>query len=193
MENAAEALKIAFAVMMFTMALTLSISSFSSARQAAEAIIEMRDRETEYTYVEPTKNLTRTVGIETIVPSMYKAYKENIEIYFFDKNGKPLILYYKTDKEDPYNREKDEKGYDIGINYVNLDLEQFGGPEEATKHLDDLLLGKTNEEKYKKQIKHNEGLYNYLSKYTFEEKVGEYYKSTGTSKIKRRVITYTIK
>ena len=192
MENAVEALKIAFAVLMFCGALALSISSFSSARTAAEAIINMRDRETEYTYVEPSDNLTRTVGVETIVPSMYRAYSENIEIYFFDASGNPLTLYYKTDNN-TYEREKDQNGNEIKINYIDLTLENFGTAKDAIDHLDILLKNSSGYTgKYRKQIYHSEGLYSFLSKYAFEEKHGEYYKETGASKYKKRVITYTI-
>ena len=191
MENAVEALKIAFAVMMFCGALTLSISSFSTARSAATAIINMRDRETEYTYVEPSDNFTRTVGVETIVPSMYRAYKENIEIYFFDKSGNPLTLYFKTD--DNGHRVTDENGHYVEINYVDLTLEKFGTAKEAIEHLDILLEDSSGYiGKYKNQIRRPEGLYAFLSKYAFEEEFGEYYKETGTSQYKKRVIKYKI-
>lgn len=53
MENAVEALKIAFAVMMFVLALSLSVFTFSRANSAVTAIINMRDRETQYNYVKP--------------------------------------------------------------------------------------------------------------------------------------------
>lgn len=190
MENAVEALKIAFAVMMFTMALSLGISSFSSANSAVNAIINMEDRETEYTYVEPSQNLTRTVGVETIVPTMYRAYNENIQIYFYDATGKPLTLYYKTDNQ---GKRVKENGYDVGVNYIDLSLENFGTTEKAIEHLD-ILLGDSSgyDGEYKNQICHTEGLYSFLSQYKFEEKLGEYYQGTGSTKIKKRVITYTI-
>lgn len=192
MENAVEALKIAFAVLMFCGALTLSVSSFSSARSAATTIINMRDRETEYTYVEPSEDLTRIVGVETIVPSMYRAYKENIEIYFFDESGNPLLLYYKTDNNTG-EIEKDKNGNKIEVNYINLELEKFATAKDAIDHLD-ILLNKSSgyTGKYKKQIYYTEGLYAFLSKYSFEEKLGEYYKEEGASQYKKRVITYTI-
>lgn len=178
MENAVEALKIAFAVMMLVLALTLSISSFSNASSAVSSIINIRDRETEYTYAEPSTNLTRTVGVETIVPTMYRAYKENIQIYFLKSNGEPLPLY------------KIEDGKNI--NYIDLMLENFGTSEEAIKHLDNLLCSKNDcmIEKYKNQHIYNEGLYEFLSNAQFEEQLGEYYQGTGSSQIKKRVITY---
>lgn len=190
MENAVESLKIAFAVMMFAMALALSISSFSKANSTVEAIISMRDRETEYTYVEPSRNLSRTVGVETIVPSMYRAYKENIEIYFLDRDGGPLTLYYKT------NSDGDniiENGRRVGINYIDLALENFASSEQAVSHLNILLSNSTvSDDIYRNQICHTEGLYEYLARYKFEERLGEYYQGEGTTKIKKRVITYKV-
>ena len=96
MENAAEALIIAFAVMMFVMALTLSISSFSQANTAVKAIVDMTDSEAEYTYVEPSEKLTRIVGIETVISTIYSSSNENIEIHFIDESGTPIPLYYAT-------------------------------------------------------------------------------------------------
>ena len=48
MENAAEALKMAGGVLLFLIALSVSIISFSHVRQAADTILEYKDRETEY-------------------------------------------------------------------------------------------------------------------------------------------------
>lgn len=194
MENAVEALKIAFAVMMFVMALTLSISSFSNANSAVTSIVNMRDRETDYTYVKPSSSLTRTVGLESIVPSMYRAYSQNMEIYFFDKNGNPLILYYKTNLDDGTRIQKD--GSDVGINYIDLSLENFESDEEAFSHLD-ILLGAIPGEydgKYKNQLNeaYSKGLYAYLSQFTFEESLGEYTQGTGAASITKRVITYKV-
>ena len=47
MENAVEALKMAFAVMLLTLALSLSIAFFSKARSTAETVLQSAD-ETAY-------------------------------------------------------------------------------------------------------------------------------------------------
>ena len=47
MENAAEALKIAFSVIMFILALGMGVSSFSDANRAVLVITNERDREIE--------------------------------------------------------------------------------------------------------------------------------------------------
>lgn len=193
MENAVDALKIAFAVMMFVVALTLSISSFSQATSAVTAIISMRDRETEYTYVEPSSSLTRTVGIETVVTSMYRAFEENIEIYFVKSDGvTPYNLYKKTDAN----------GFDIEVSCINLANEGFSNKEEAIQHLDIILGGNSVlddksdavKNKYINKLIFNEGLYKEFkdTNAQFYEYLGEYYQGEGASQIKKRVITYIL-
>lgn len=198
MENAVEALKMAFAVMMFVMALTLSISSFSQARSAASSIINMSDRETEYTYVEPSENLTRTVGIETVVSTMYRAFEENLEIFFIDEDEKPIIIYEKKDTNSNFTE----------VSSINLENEGFASAKDAQEHLDIILGGITerdnksenvkNRYDYTKEnsrykLKYNEGLYNKFNNSEFEELLGEYYQLEGAAKTKKRVITYKLK
>lgn len=207
MENAVEALKIAFAVIMFVIALTLSISSFSQANMSVQTITTLRDRESNYTYVVPTEDFSRTVGIETVVSSMYRAYKENIEIYFFDANGEPFGLYYATDFDGSVK--KDSSGNGIEISCIDLAnsgnkgyKETFASEEDAKEHLDIILGGnkvlnqkKENiKDKYKNKLKHTDGLYEIFRNCKFKEKFGEYEQGSGpnANNITKRVITYTL-
>ena len=48
MENAAEALQMAAAVLIFVLALSLSINAFGEARVASQTILEYSDREYDY-------------------------------------------------------------------------------------------------------------------------------------------------
>ena len=82
MENAADALKIAAAVLIFVVALSISITAFGEARATVTSILEYRDREYDYTYIEDNGTTQRIVGLETIVPTIYRAYKENYKIIF---------------------------------------------------------------------------------------------------------------
>ena len=84
MENAVEALKIAFAVLIFIMALTVSIVSFNSVKSTADAILYMKDEANYYEYQEDSGKAAenRIVGLETIVPTLYKYYKENYTVVF---------------------------------------------------------------------------------------------------------------
>lgn len=212
MENAVDALKIAFSALMFVVALSLGISSFSSANEAVKVTMKQQDREIEieYDHIEPSENLTRIVGIETVIPTMYQAYRENFVIYFFYKDGQPLPLYYKTDANSG-KLEKDEKNSSIEINYIDLSRETYGivgnktsATEIAIEHLDILLAGKksiqnytepyksTYKKLYTNQFKYTEGLYNFFKDKKFEESLGEYTQSSGASSITKRVITYKL-
>ena len=82
MENAADALKMAAAVLIFVVALSISINAFGEVRLASRTILEYNDKEYNYTYVEDNGTTKRIVGIESIIPTIYKAYKENYKIIF---------------------------------------------------------------------------------------------------------------
>jgi len=113
MENAVNALKIAFAVMVFTMALTLAISTFSQARETSEAVLYMNDKtnyydwevaeydETTGVYTIPSEGITyrskRIVGIETIIPTLYRYYKENYTVIFVDERNNAIPIYNVND------------------------------------------------------------------------------------------------
>ena len=205
MENIAEALKIAFGYLMFALALTLSISCFSSATQAVESITVMKDRETQYTYVEPSSDFNRIVGVETIVPTIYKAYKENFRICFYESytdenNNEPLYLYTYIDPN----------GNTTPVNYIDLEKEILSGSTEAIQHLEALLGPKSNAGKYANQFSGDtvlgrnpdNGLYKYFSNNKFKELLGEYYQEDAKAgietdvleinKTKKRVITYIL-
>lgn len=223
MENAAEALKMAFGVMMFVLALSLSISCFSQASSAIDNIITSRDRESDYMYVTPSRE-NKTVGVETIIPTIYKAYKENFAIVFKDQDGNPLPLYYYTDSYNErvlYNEGNSNivelaDRYDLvvasdnylAINYIDLEKEVISTPAEAVNHINILLNKRESannvENRYHEQFMYTQGLYDFFKDKKFEEQIGEYYQEDlgtgGTSedsieanKTKKRVITYTLK
>ena len=70
MENVTDALKMAAGVLIFVLALSISINAFGEARRAATTILEYGDREYDYTYVEESETTERTVSVETIIPSI---------------------------------------------------------------------------------------------------------------------------
>ena len=189
MENGIQALKIASGMLIFVIAITITISAFTSASQAINRIFAMKDSEEYVTVIgedgkEHYLNYvdfradggTREVGVETIIPSIYRAYKENYAIYFYKSNGEPFILY------------EIEKGEEtIEVNYIDLEKEVHPNAEKAIASINDLL--------------YNKGLYNHLKEEKFIEKLGEYYMDdltgeTGTAEVnktKKRVISYTFK
>ena len=192
MENAAEALKLAAAVLIFVLALSICVNAFAEARIASQTILDYRDREFESEYLDYNReNTERIVGLETIVPSIYKAYKESYKIVF--------------DEEIELYQEKQDDGTWKPINYIDLKEENLASGTEE-KFIKVILYGKNSvEEQYvinfeaPGRIKfYEEGLYNKIKGKTFKEKSGIYYtdevdgaiEGPVANKITKRVITY---
>ena len=185
MENAAEALKIAAWVLIFVVALSMCINSFSQARQTMDTILEYNDKEYSYTYVEDNGSTERIVGYESIIPAIYRAYKENYKVIFPNHT-----LYTKK-----------VAGESIEINYIDLEKESLGNEELKEKFLQGILFGKAS---VKEEIRNNNfyniqfderGLYENIKGKKFIEKLGVYYQeesvtTPNTNKTKKRVITY---
>lgn len=118
MENAVEALKLAFAVILLTLALSLSMSFFSKARSTAELVLQRSDKLAYYDYTrydlpeDPSGN--RVVGYETIIPTLYKYDKERYKVVFkqgnYDSstgeltNVEPLSIYQTTSIRANWNK-----------------------------------------------------------------------------------------
>ena len=109
MENAVDALKIAFAVLVFVIAFTVIMTMFTQARETADLVLQRSDITEYMDYIEVSQivggtaneGTDRIVGLETIIPTLYKYYKENYTVIFLHSNGKPLTLY--TSQRDPVN------------------------------------------------------------------------------------------
>lgn len=207
MENVTEALKIAAAVLIFVLALSISINAFGQVRQTSQIILDYKDREYDYTYVndrdENGRLMTqRLVGLETIIPNIYKAYKENYKIVF-KING----IDYLYEKRNP-EKGKDEK---IRIEYIDLEEESLGSEEDKRQFIDAILYGPTPaiKEQFRKRNIYlkDDGIYNYIKDKKFKESLGVYYQeevyqesnqenmggqeTPDANKTKKRVITYS--
>lgn len=207
MENASEALLMAFAVLIFVVALSLGISSFSLARQTTQSIVEMTDREFDYTYVDfDSENTSRIVGIETVIPTLYRAYKENFIVRFYDRNGQPLNVYQKKIRNELTE-----------TNEINLEKEAIANQEKATLFIDKLLYGGLEANFNTSKNLSNSNLYDTIKGMKFKEELGVYYiedtvtenrnnsgngteitdpditeaEVTDVNKTEKRVITYT--
>lgn len=199
MENATDALKMAAAVLIFVLALSISINAFGEARRASQVILGYRDREYDYTYI--TSGTTqRQVGLETIIPSIYKAYKENYKIIFDMKDI--------NDKDGLYSKKNENGDYDE-INYIDLEKEVLGSDKQKEEFIKAIIYGKDSiSDEYKKEFSDlginlkDDGIYDRIKGKKVTEKLGVYYQEdmqTGGSntpdanKTKKRVITYTDK
>lgn len=88
MENAVKALEMAFAVMIFIIALSVSMYAFNNAKKTSDIMLYAQDKTNYYEY-QGAKGKTaedRIVGLETIIPTVYKYYKENYTVLFRQGN-----------------------------------------------------------------------------------------------------------
>lgn len=175
MENASKALQMAAWVLIFVLALSISIMMFERANTALSVIIDNYNNRKTYSYIEPSINSKREVGIETIIPSMYRAYRENFRIVF---EG---ITLYKENNND--------------INYIDLEKETFGSIKKASEHLDK-ILSNNNGQLYNELKKHR--FTEEIGEYYIDDKSvkdnGESIDSDAieANKTKKRIIKYTV-
>lgn len=109
MDNAIDALKIAFAVLVFVIAISISMRVFSQAKTVSDEVFYMTDKTNFYDYTSGDKSPEgRIVSGESIIPTLYRYYKENFNVIIKDVNGN--ILW-------EFNLEKEIKEY--SKNYKN--------------------------------------------------------------------------
>lgn len=204
MENAADALKMAGAVLLFVLAISIIILSFGQVRESADTIIDYKDRETSYIegnyYYEESGN-SRIVGLETIIPSIYRAYLENYKIVF----NNLLNPIYKIGNTEKYLIDLENSS-----NETNITL---GNDEAKVEFIQGILYGidKDNNDVYgnanarnKFETKFNikldgcESIYSQLfeKNVQIKEYLGVYYQNdsadvSDANKTKKRIITYS--
>ena len=202
MENATDALHMAAAVLIFVLALSISINAFGEVRQTAQTIIQYKDREYDYSYVDQAGSTQRKVGIESIIPSIYKAYKENYKI-IFETNE------INTNTGNGIYQKSDGQGGTVEINYIDLEKETIGSDKDKEEFILAILYGNENgknsnwatiKRKYSNYgiTLKDVGIYDRINTKTFNEYLGIYYQDetngkTNTpqsNKVEKRVITY---
>lgn len=198
MENAADAIKMAGAVLLFVLALSIVIPFFSQARETTDLILDARDRETTYIngnyYYKATGN-ERQVGWETILPTVMRAYLENYKIVF--KGLSDPIYKIKLDGKiiDKYSLDLETNN---GTEYENVAL---ANEDQKAEFLCGILYhNRTNYEDFNKKFNIEIGsrsLSDMLKGKTITEKLGVYYQNDSdipdVNKTQKRIITYTIK
>lgn len=98
MEDAVDALKMAFSVFAFIIALSIVFAMFSQAREVSDIVLAKTDNTYFAQYELPNENTGgREVGIETIIPTLYRYYKEKFSIDIITSNN------------DNYNEKFDEE------------------------------------------------------------------------------------
>lgn len=97
MENAVDALKMAFAVFIFSFALVLAVITVGQARATSDAVLVMTDKTNDYEYISNSdnnsQNYERIVGFETILPVIYRYAKEQYAVTIVKNDGTPIVRY----------------------------------------------------------------------------------------------------
>lgn len=187
MENASDALVMAGQVLIFIIALTVCISSFSTVRTEVnriagqnEEIRMAKDEDTYINFIESKKSSsTRVVESETVVSSMYRAIKENYVIYI--KLNNPGDVNSKINKI-PAVR-------DINVNGEKI--------ISAGDPLIEITIG-PNTNQYVNAVLSTYNLFNQISGKSFYEYLGEYQEPSSPgvateNKQTYRIITYVEK
>lgn len=96
MENAVDALKMAGAALLFIIAFSISMMMFSRARETTDAVLDNLRIKDFFPKVESlSTNITRKVGIETIIPTLYRYAQsdDNIRVRILSQTGEELQVF----------------------------------------------------------------------------------------------------
>ena len=181
MENAAEALRMAGWVLIFVVALSVSMNAFTNIRQSIDTIVMDTDREYNTKYIQGN-NTDRVVGLEAIIPTIYRAVKENIKIEFsgivlYEENGIG-ISYIDNIPYTDYRREYFLKRIIFGKNFDDQDKGYERNHFPGIKFYDIGLAQTLKTQKFIESL----GVY-----YTEEVKGAD---TPDAQKTEKRVITY---
>lgn len=194
MENAVDALKMAGFMLLFIIALSITMITLTQAKTTADSLVKNQDRQKSYQYVEVTgdlsKSLSRTVTLADIIPTLYRYAQEDYAVQFYTASGSPLYVYESG---------QIKNGVPVKKNDLDLDTEHW------------IENGKTRYEEWRgnttKIKQHVDDVVGYLlanySNSKFEEKLGtteDYEENQDTNELVpdinkqyKRIITYTLK
>ncbi|MBR3003332.1 MAG: hypothetical protein IKF38_07275 [Clostridia bacterium] len=192
MENAAEALKMAAWVLIFVVALSITMNALTHVKQSVDTIMVDVDREYSTQYLDGTTAGERIVSAKDVVSTVYRVYKNARYIVQF-----PFNIYYDTKNKKDVNT--------LSISQAKLN------DKEKDYFIKRIMTGKPTDEKIgEKKIEELLNDYNYKFIDNFKiydelnkngkkivEKTGIYFKqeldnseSTNAKKDEIRVIKY---
>lgn len=96
MENAVDAIKMAFGLLVFAIAVMLTFSVIGQARTTSDAVLAMNDKTEFYDYAtaeDYNAIENRIVGFETLLPTIHRYAKEQYSVTIFNTDGKPIVRY----------------------------------------------------------------------------------------------------
>ena len=140
MENAVDALKIAFGVLVFVIALTVAFALLSQAKATSDIMLFASDKTNYYTYSNKAENTEgRIVGADVVISSLYRYYKESVVVRVYDKNN-TLIEEFNTETDGGLSQKERKKKVNEWIkeNKSELDgtfLETFDEVKKGGKYI----------------------------------------------------------
>ena len=95
MEDVVHAMQMGFAGLVFVIALTLSAIGLSKAKTTADVVIYATDSTNFYENMDLNTNISegRIVGIETIIPTLYRYYNENFSVTIMNNAGELIQIF----------------------------------------------------------------------------------------------------
>ena len=147
MENAVDALKIAFAVIVFVMSFSLAMFLYNRAMDTSKIVLHSSDITSFIEYknyddmLYPTnpngivnERGNRIVGLNTIIPTLYKYYKENYTVIFRNVDGSYMELY-RYHKQDLWkNTTEDYESKYFGDSGNEVRICAFDFSDETTRN-----------------------------------------------------------
>lgn len=98
MENATDALLVAFAIIVFIIALSVTLTTLSQAKEVADIVLFYSDRENfQIPLKDDTINVSnggRTVGVDTVIATIYRCAKEKFSVKIIDEDN---IYFFEYD------------------------------------------------------------------------------------------------
>lgn len=92
MDNAVEAIKMAFGMIVFVIAMSAAMYLLTAASSTSQVLLYANDETNYYDNIEINQAAggditTRSVNVETIIPTLYRYYKENFAVQIYNRDG----------------------------------------------------------------------------------------------------------
>lgn len=139
MENAADALKIAFIIFIFIAAIGIAFTLISQAKSTADVVLYYSDDTNFYEYSKGNSEKNRIVSASEIIPMLYRYCNESIgveikllngDIYSFDLGNREYLV---EDDKNVYNK-------------------QFDREKNLGKFIDEILLTQLKDKTFEEQF-----------------------------------------
>ena len=195
MENAVEALKMAGFMLLFIIALSITMVTLTQAKTTADSLVKNQDRQESYQYVElaegETKAFSRTVTLSDIIPTLYRYAQEDYAVQFYNSDGSPLNVYESGEIRNGVNVRKNDLDLDTEHweeNGVTRYEEWRGNTTKIKQHVDDVVEFLLQPEYKDRQFEERLGTIE-----DFEENQDTNELVPDINKQYKRIITYTLK